>query len=445
MYTEDRMLRGKKKSEPAPTKGKKAAETAAVFEQMLDDNVRASRANVPALKNIGELESDTIRDLVDGVVRYAYESGASDIHVDPAESLIAVRFRIDGILHDVLSLPKSVQPTIVTRVKVLSELRTDEHQVPQDGRFRIILDGTPVDVRVSIVPTFHGENMVMRLLVGHARALGLDELGLNRRDLGAVEANIRKSYGMILATGPTGSGKTTTLYSILQILNTRARSIITIEDPVEYALAGLSQIQVNAQTGLTFANGLRSIVRQDPNIIMVGEIRDEETANIAVNAAMTGHLLLSTLHANDAAVTLPRLLDMGIEPFLIASTVNVAIGQRLIRKICPHCATTRRLTDIERTSLATIIPPSTLSKFKEFAEPKGCAQCGGSGYVGRIGIYEVLEVTEHVRHMIMKRENADEIRKAAMEEGMTTMLMDGLEKASAGVTSIAEVLRVIHE
>ncbi len=334
----------------------------------------------------------------------------------------------------------------MTRVKVISEMRTDEHQAPQDGRFRLVFDGNvPVDVRVSIVPTFYGENMVMRLLVGHAKMLSLEDLGLNDRDLKAVSASIKKSYGMILATGPTGSGKTTSLYSVLQILNTRDRSIITIEDPVEYAVPGVTQIPVNAQAGLTFATGLRSIVRQDPNTIMVGEIRDEETANIAVNAAMTGHLLLSTLHTNDAAVTLPRLLDMGIEPFLIASTVNVAIGQRLIRKVCSACVTSRKLTELERTSLAPLVPAKILASFQAFAEPVGCPVCHNTGYTGRVGIYEVLEVSESIRHMIMQRENADEIRKIAIKEGMTTMLMDGLQKAADGKTSITEVLRVIHE
>lgn len=434
------------------TNAKPTAPTAAplrnteVFERLVNEAIRVTQLGSTGLEGIEKLTEGTIKDLVNELVRFAFQSGASDVHVDPAESFLVVRFRIDGILHDVLTLPKKIQPMVITRVKVLSEMRTDEHQSPQDGRFRLMFENnTPVDVRVSIIPTFHGENMVMRLLVGHAKALGLDDLGLSERDLKTVEANIHKSYGMILATGPTGSGKTTTLYSVLQILNTRERSIITIEDPVEYALPGLSQIQVNPQAGLTFANGLRSIVRQDPNIIMVGEIRDEETANIAVNAAMTGHLLLSTLHTNDAAVTLPRLLDMGIEPFLIASTVNVAIGQRLIRKVCKKCATTRKLTDLERASLAPLVPPKLLASFKEFAEPVGCAVCNKTGYVGRVGIYEVLEVTENIRHMIMRRENADEIRKAAVQEGMTTMLLDGLQKAAAGETSIAEVLRVIHE
>ena len=416
--------------------------------ETIEDQMRKSvqdSQKILALRGMQKLEKTTIKELADGIVRYAYTSRASDIHVEPEESFLVIRYRIDGILHDVLLLPKAVHAMLITRVKVLSELRTDAHLEAQDGRFRLVFDDMPVDVRVSITPTYHGENIVMRLLVGQAKSLALHELGMSERDLGTVENSLRKSYGMILATGPTGSGKTTTLYSILQVLNTRQRSIITIEDPIEYAMAGVTQIPVNVRTNLTFAQGLRSIVRQDPNIIMVGEIRDQETAGIAVNAAMTGHLLLSTLHTNDAAVTLPRLLDMGIEPVLIASTVNVAIGQRLVRKLCRICATKRSLTVVERSSLKNVIPPDLLMRTALFAEPVGCKDCNNTGYSGRIGIYEVMEITEQIRHMIMQRENADGIRQAAVLGGMTTMVMDGVRKAADGVTSIAEVLRVIQE
>ena len=423
-----------------PEKNKKGMEK---FEDMLVKGTRESQ-KIPSLREIKKLETASVRDLVDGIIKFAYLSRTSDVHIDPGESVMTVRYRIDGILYDVLVLPKKMLITTLTRIKVLSEMRTDEHMAAQDGRFRLMFDGLPVDVRVSIVPTYHGENVVMRLLVGQARAIEMEELGMEQVDLERVQRNLVKSYGMLLATGPTGSGKTTTLYSALQQLNKRDISIITIEDPIEYTIAGMTQIQVNPQTNLTFAQGLRSIVRQDPNVIMVGEIRDEETAGIAVNAAMTGHLLLSTLHTNDAAVTLPRLLDMGIEPFLIASTVNVAIGQRLVRKLCQKCVTTRKLSDVEQESLQHLLPQGFIRQFKDFAEPKGCDACNEAGYQGRIGVYEVLEMTERIRHMIMKRETADEIRKAAIEEGMNTMLMDGLRKASAGITSVAEVLRVIH-
>ncbi len=412
------------------------------FETLVKKEIVDTRT-IPSLREIGELEAASARDFVDGILQYAYLAGTSDIHLDPSETLLTVRFRMDGILHDVLAVPKKSLPTIVTRIRVLSELRTDVHQSAQDGRFRVMLGDTPVDVRVSITPTFNGETVVMRLLVSQGRALQLSELGMSKRDQETIERNMKKSYGMLLATGPTGSGKTTSLYSMLQELNKRQVSIITIEDPVEYTIPGLNQIQVNTQTDLTFASGLRSIVRQDPNIIMVGEIRDQETAGIAVNAALTGHLLLSTLHTNDAAVALPRLVDMGIEPFLIASTINVAIGQRLVRRLCT-CAKKRSLTIVEREALKKFAAHGFLAKHKTFAEPKGCAKCNRSGYHGRIGIYEVLEMTEKIRGLVVRQATADDIRKAAISEGMTTMLRDGLSKAASGITSIAEVLRVIH-
>ena len=300
-----------------------------------------------------------------------------------------------------------------------------------------------VDVRVSIAPTYYGENSVLRILSERTQ-LSLKELGFSDRDFAIVEKAVKKPYGMILATGPTGSGKTTTLYSIIKELNTAEISIITIEDPIEYSINGIDQIQVNAQTGLTFAQGLRSILRQDPNIIMVGEIRDEETAGIAVNAALTGHLLLSTIHTNDSATTLPRLLDMGIEPFLIASTVNIAIGQRLVRKICSNCRVEKKLNDVEFNSLKEVIRPELFKNSRNFFEGKGCAVCE-DGYEGRVGIYEVLEVADIIRELIMKRANSNIIQEEAVKEGMTTMLEDGFNKALKGITTIEEVLRIIHE
>lgn len=395
---------------------------------------------------IDELEkAASVTELVDMVVRKAWESNASDIHIDPQPSSLLIRYRIDGVLHDIMSLKKELHPLIITRIKVLSGLRTDEHLLAQDGRFKVNQSSNEVDLRVSIVPTYYGENVVMRLLVGEARALGLGELGLSDHDLEALHHHIRKPCGMILASGPTGSGKTSTLYSILKILNSRDVSVVTIEDPIEYSIAGVTQIQVNFQTNLTFAAGLRSIVRQDPNVIMVGEIRDEETAGIAVNAAMTGHLLLSTLHANDAPTTLPRLLDMGIEPFLIASTVNVVIGQRLVRRLCEACRFEYVLSPEERTALSAAIPPELLAKQKKFWKAKGCEKCNNTGYIKRVGIYEILEVTEPIRKLIMIQSNAREIKEAARAAGMTTMFEDGFAKASQGITSIAEILRVIQE
>lgn len=435
----------KKEDKPKKEIKKPEIKTDQEFTTLITQSIKETR-ELKLVRGIEELEKvSTVTELVDLLIQKAFESGASDIHIDPQPDSVTARFRVDGILHDVASLKKDLHPLIITRIKVLSGLRTDEHFMAQDGRFRIKKDSTDIDLRVSIVPTHHGENVVMRLLIGSARALGLGELGLSENDLKTMHRYIRKPYGMILATGPTGSGKTTTLYSVLRLLNSREVSIVTIEDPIEYAISGVTQIQVNPQTNLTFASGLRSIVRQDPNVIMVGEIRDPETAGIAVNAALTGHLLLSTLHTNDAATTLPRLLDMGIEPFLIASTVNAAVGQRLVRKLCEKCKVKYTLSAEERESLATVIPAELLKQKKEFWRGEGCAECNDTGYTKRIGIYEILEVTDSIRKLIMKQANADEIKTAAREQGMTTMLEDGFVKAATGVTSIAEILRVIHD
>ena len=382
--------------------------------------------------------------LVDALINQAFNSQASDIHINPEEDRVRARLRIDGVLHDAFIFPKEIQSEIITRIKVLSGLRTDEHQAAQDGRFKIPVENVGyVDVRVSIAPTYYGENAVLRILSERTQ-LTLDQLGYSERDLKVIKDAIKKPYGMILATGPTGSGKTTSLYSIIKNLNTPEISIITIEDPIEYSIKGIEQIQVNPQTGLTFAHGLRSILRQDPNVIMVGEIRDEETAGIAVNAALTGHLLLSTIHTNDAATTLPRLLDMNIEPFLIASTINIAIGQRLVRKICSKCKIKKVLSDAEFKSLSEVLKHEMLKNNRDFFEGKGCVECE-DGYEGRVSIYEVLEVTEPIRELIMKRANSGVIREAAIKEGMTAMLEDGFKKALVGITTIEEVLRIIHE
>lgn len=382
--------------------------------------------------------------LVDALIGHAFKSRTSDIHIDPQEDNVRVRLRIDGVLHDAFILPKNIQQEIISRIKVVSGLRTDEHQAAQDGRFKIpVEDVGYVDIRVSIAPTYYGENAVMRILSERTQ-LALDQLGFSERDLKIIKKEIKKPYGMILATGPTGSGKTTTLYSIIKELNTDEVSIITIEDPIEYSISGIDQIQVQPQAGLTFASGLRSILRQDPNIIMVGEIRDEETAGIAVNAALTGHLLLSTIHTNDSATTLPRLLDMKIEPFLIASTANIAIGQRLVRKLCQNCRFKKNVSEAEFENLKEAVRPEILGNHREFYAGKGCSICE-DGYEGRIGIYEVLEVTETIRQLIMKRADSAVIREEAVKEGMTTMFEDGFRKALDGITTIDEIIRIIHE
>jgi len=337
-------------------------------------------------------EEISIINLVDNIIEYAFLARASDIHVEPFENKIIARLRIDGILHDTFTMPKEVQSGVITRIKVLGGMRTDEHQAAQDGRFKMVLKNPDrqFDMRVSIVPTYYGENAVLRLLAEQTKISTLDDLALTKADKEKIRKAAKEPYGMILATGPTGSGKSTTLYTILRESNDRGVSIITIEDPIEYSLEGIDQIQVNNVTGLTFANGLRSILRQDPNIIMVGEIRDKETASIAVNAALTGHKLLSTLHTNDAATTLPRLLDMGVEPFLVASTINIAIGQRLVRVLCQTCKEKRKMTDAEFKTLSDIISPEILGNHREFYYAKGCDKCGQSGYYDRMGIYEIL-------------------------------------------------------
>ena len=387
----------------------------------------------------------SIINVIDHLVAYAYELRASDIHIDPIETELRVRMRIDGVLSTVLSIPLEIHDEIISRIKVLAGMRTDEHKAAQDGRFQITLPekGGTIDIRVSIAPTYYGENAVLRLLIDTEEQFSLTSLGFSEVDQKKIEKAMHAPTGMILATGPTGSGKTTTLYTILKELNTDDVAIITIEDPIEYAISGIEQIQTNDATNLTFANGLRSILRQDPNIIMVGEIRDRETAGIAVNTALTGHLLLSTLHTNDASTTLPRLLDMGIEPYLVASTVNVAIGQRLVRTICKHCSKERAISDAEKARLKEIAPDAKVPK--TVSEGEGCEDCGGTGYQGRISINEVLVVDNDVREAILRKESARSIRDAAVKNGMTTMLVDGIEKARSGLTTFEEVLRVVQE
>lgn len=382
--------------------------------------------------------------IVDLLIAYAYREKTSDIHIEPEEKNSLVRFRTDGILHDVLYVDKKLHDRIITRIKVLSRLRTDEHMSSQDGKMRILVDDDSLDIRVSIIPVTEGEKAVLRLLSSHFRQFSFHDLGLRDKDIVKINNAVSKSYGMILSTGPTGSGKTTSIYAILKILNTREKNITTIEDPVEYRMKGVNQIQVNEKANLTFANGLRSILRQDPNVIFVGEIRDSETAGIAVNAALTGHLVVSTLHTNDAATALPRLIDMQVEPFLVASTVNVIIAQRLIRKICVECKAPRM---IKRWEIIKNIPDETITRHfgpqtdLQIFEGRGCKVCHATGYSGRIGIYEVIEMTEKIKVLISQKSDSDEIARQAILDGMTTMLDDGLDKAAKGVTTIKEVLR----
>ncbi len=390
-----------------------------------------------------------IVEMLDTMVHYAYIKKASDIHIEPTNDVIVVRFRIDGVLHDMVKLPKHILDTLITRIKIVAKLRTDEHRSAQDGKMTQKLEEEDLDIRVSILPVSEGEKAVLRLLSSRSRQYALEDIGFGVTDIARVRKYLKRPQGMILVTGPTGSGKTTTLYAFLKILNRREVNISTIEDPVEYAIAGINQIQVNATTNLTFAAGLRSIVRQDPDIIMIGEIRDEETAGIAVNSAMTGHLVLSTLHTNDAATTLPRLLDMALEPYLVASTVNIAVGQRLVRKICSQCLMSEVMSGAALEDLAKQIDLKRYLKkdIKQlrFYRGQGCDSCNQTGYQGRVGVFEVLEMTPTIRKLVMDQADADAIKRQAIAEGMTTMFEDGLHKALLGVTTLDEVLRVVAE
>jgi len=410
-------------------------------------------------ESIAELEEVTLSiekgavevpvvNLAGAILRHAYQSNASDVHIEPHEKLSLLRFRIDGIMHDVASLPKSVHELVVARLKILAKLKTDEHFSAQDGKMREILDGETVDVRVSIVPILEGEKVVLRLLAEQGRSFNLENLGFGGEEYEKVKKAALEPWGMILATGPTGSGKTTTLYAILKLLNTRDVNICTIEDPVEYDIEGINQIQVNPKTNLTFAEGLKSIIRQDPDIILVGEIRDNKTASIAVNAAMTGHLLFSTLHTNDAATSLPRLLDMDVEPFLIASTINLIIAQRLVRKICPRCVSSYEMPIAE---LKKKLTPEIFNKYfgkskvVRFYQGRGCPTCHNTGYLGRIGIFEALEMRDNIREMIMRKANAEDIAKLAIKNGMITMFEDGIKKVKNGLTTLDEILSAVRE
>lgn len=402
--------------------------------------------------------------VVDTLLKHAILQSASDIHIEPEEKEVHVRYRIDGVLHDAMTLPKDVAAGLVARIKVLSNLKLDEHRLPQDGRFKIEKDEYKISFRVSILPVFDGEKIVMRLLDESSKGLTLEKMGLNGNALEAVHREINKPNGMILVTGPTGSGKTTTLYTVMDILNTPEVNISTVEDPVEYRMPRVNQTQINPKVGMTFSAALRALLRQDPDILMVGEIRDQETLEIAMHAAMTGHLVLSTLHTNSAAATLPRMLDMGAEPFLIASTVNVIIAQRLVRRLCPECRKEYKLDKKAVDSLAKSYDIDSVfaylqkdpasKKYVEkakgwediiFYKPAGCDQCGGEGYRGRNGIYEVLEMSTEIRKLVTQAATTEALEDQAKKEGMTTMVEDGFLKIVTGVTSLEEVMRATKE
>lgn len=398
--------------------------------------------------------------IVDTLIKHAILQKASDIHIEPMEKELIVRYRIDGLLHEAMTLPKQIATGVVARIKVLANLKLDEHRLPQDGRFKIETDEYRISFRVSVLPVYDGEKVVMRLLPENSKGFTLETLGFWGRNLEIMHRQIKKPTGLILVTGPTGCGKTTTLYTIMDLLNTPDVNISTVEDPIEYRMPRINQTQVSPKIGLTFANGLRSLLRQDPDIVMVGEIRDNETASLAINASLTGHLVLSTLHTNSAAGSLPRLIDMQAEPFLIASTVNCIEAQRLVRALDPHSREKYRLGPKELKTIsdgidwARIVEVLKQEKLIggekagpediDFYKPKPTPDCP-EGYQGRIGIHEVLEVSETIKELINKNATVDEIEKQARAEGMLTMLEDGLIKAARGLTTIEEVLRVVQE
>jgi type IV pilus assembly protein PilB len=375
--------------------------------------------------------------LVNQLIARAVEEGASDLHLAPDGRELRVRMRVDGVLHDATTIPRRMVSGVISRVKIMSELDIAERRVPQDGRAGMLVDGHRVDLRVVTLPSVHGESVVLRILDKDSVVMELDRLGMAEHEHERFRRAFCKSHGAILATGPTGSGKSTTLYAALGVLNTPEKNIITIEDPVEYELDGITQVPINPKAGLTFANGLRSMMRADPDIIMVGEIRDRETAQIAVEAALTGHLVLSTLHTNDAPTAVTRLIEMGIEPFLVASAIDCVVAQRLARTLCTHC---KRRTIVTAAALRENGFAATLDL--EAYEPVGCRRCAGSGYRGRLGLYEVMEMSPEIRDLALERRSADEVAEVALRQGMRRMAEDGLDKVKQGRTSIAEIARV---
>ncbi len=388
----------------------------------------------------GPDEKPIIR-LVSSILQHAVGDGASDIHIEPQAREVTVRFRVDGVLREVMSIPPKLQHSVTARVKLLAELNIAEKRLPQDGRFSVKIDDQKINFRVASLPTAYGEKVVLRLLDTANVEVDLAKLGFEQRDYERFEAVFRRPYGATLVTGPTGSGKSTTLYATLRELNSPEKNIITVEDPVEYKIPGLNQVQTNPRIGLTFASGLRNILRTDPDIVMIGEIRDKETAKISVEAALTGHLVLATLHTNDAPGALSRLTDMGVEPFLTSSAVDCVIAQRLVRKLCDRC---KEPVEIEREILEGMEFPFPLaSEGLHFHKAVGCHRCGGSGYRGRTGIYEVMVITEEIRKMILLRSSADEISRVAESQGMVRLRDDGLLKAARGVTTIEEALKTL--
>ncbi len=438
-------------------------EVSEALEEMSQTTLRIEESN-QSLESIGSLKDAPVARIVNTLLETAVKGNASDIHLEPEDDHMRVRYRIDGILTERHVLPKAVQDSIVARIKILANLKIDEKRIPQDGRFKVDVGGSVTDLRVSTLPTVNGEKVVIRLLKNEANVYTFKDLGLGGLSLRRFEEGLLKSNGIIIITGPTGSGKTVTLATALSKLNSVKVNIVTLEDPVEIKIKGVNQVQINPQAGLTFASGLRAFLRQDPNIIMVGEIRDGETAELAIHAALTGHLVLSTLHTNSSAGAIPRLVDMGVENFLLASTLNVVLAQRLVRRICMDCREEYEPPDDLKNEIKKVLDGITNTQLLESRDrnmlnavrrvgqssvklyrARGCSKCKETGYKGRLGIFEVLQVSEKIRPLIINKATESEINKVATEEGMITLLQDGYLKALEGITTLEEVLRVAKE
>jgi len=390
--------------------------------------------------------------IVDNLISYAAALNASDIHLEILADSMLIRFRIDGILREIAYLPSEIHPAIIARIKILANLQIDEHSRPQDGRIKYKRGNEVFDIRVAVMPTFYGEKITMRLLLSGLKPLSFQELGMTQEQIAMVEKNIEKTFGMVLSTGPTSSGKTTTQYSILSSLNKPEVNIVTIEDPIEYELRYINQTQVNPKAGIDFASGLRAFLRHDPNIIMVGEIRDFDTADVSTNAALTGHLVLSTLHTNDAPTAIPRLIDMGVPPFLVSATLNIIMAQRLVRRVCPDCIESYEIDDLTKEMIASQIKQLGEERLISFSMPemlyrgKGCRNCNFTGYRGRLAIFEMLDIDSDIRDYIVRKDfTLEGLKKIMAQKGMKTMFEDGLDKAKLGQTTVQEVMRVIRE
>jgi type IV pilus assembly protein PilB len=416
------------------------------FEQSVEDiSAEASSQADEGLKDLDEVEAAVedapIVRLVNLLITQAVADRASDIHIEPAERDIRIRYRIDGVLHEVMRSPKNIQAGLISRLKVMADINIAERRVPQDGRIGLVVGGKAVDLRVATLPTVYGEKVVIRILDKSSVLLRLEDLGFADASFQQFEKAFRKPYGTILVTGPTGSGKSTTLYATLNIINGVDRNIITIEDPVEYRLSGVNQIQVNSKAGLTFASALRSILRADPDVILVGEIRDRETALIAMEAALTGHLVLSTLHTNDASAAVTRLVEMEVAPYIVASSLDCVVAQRLARRLCEHCKEAYQPSEAELKYAG--FQEGDINKIKELFRPAGCSRCGKTGYRGRLGLYEIMPISEEIEMLTAERKSSEDIKKVAIEQGMVTLRDDGLEKVRAGMTSLEEIFRVV--